>query len=41
MGGTTPLRVLEFRTKARLQWPDGHITEDWANSLLRHENMDE
>jgi hypothetical protein len=40
-GETTALRVSRFRTKAGLQWPDGNFTEEWANTMILHDNMDE
>jgi hypothetical protein len=40
-GETTPLRVTEIRTKVRLQWPDGRISEEWSTSIVPHHRKDE
>jgi len=35
------MRIYETRTMARLQWQDGHITEELSTDVVPHDRLDE
>jgi hypothetical protein len=41
VGETTAMRIYETRTMARLQWQDGHITEELSTEIVPHDRLDE